>query len=61
VDFWGVGEGGGEGRGGEGRRGGFGRFLLNFWRIGTLVMLAMVYMCVLGKYVIESVVRNMYI
>jgi len=37
----------GEGRGGEGREegGGVGRFLLNFWRIGTLVMLAMVYIC----------------
>ncbi len=60
-----MGEGGGEGRRGSGlirRRGGFGRFLLNFWRIGTLVMLAMVYMCVrTWEYVIEVGVRNMYI
>lgn len=60
MDFWGVGGGGrGEGRG-EGK-GGCGRFLLNYWRIGTLVMLAMVYMCCTWEYVIESVVRNMYI
>ena len=63
---WVCGDGGlsfgflwGEGRG-EGK-GGCGRFLLTYWRIGTLVMLAMVYMCCTWEYVIESVVRNMYI